>query len=108
MVVKFTNEQIRVTLNWIAKCARTDFNSGCSIVRPTMMQHPEFPEFLFLKYTKLQQEDGDITRTVHYTLVDPDGEMTSMSDKWDDKMVRMGVIADLLEFRLNNGKIEFV
>ena len=73
-----------------------------------MMQHPEFPEFLFLKYTKLQQEDGDITRTVHYTLVDSDGEMMSMTDKWDDKMVRMGVIADLLEFRLNNGKIEFV
>jgi|TARA_R110000751_G_scaffold267222_1_gene366185 hypothetical protein len=109
MNIDFSKEQIHAALQWIANCATSKWQDGCVIKDPQMMHHHEFPEFLFLKFTKLQStEDSGIIRTTNYTIVDRDGNTQSMSDKWGDRMVRMGIIADLMAFRLKNGKIELV
>jgi len=54
-----------------------------------------------LKYTKLKQDSGDnFSRTTNYTLVDKDGSSQSMSEVWSEKLVRMGIIADLMAFKM--------
>ena len=108
MQVQFSKDQIKAALTWIAECANPNWNEGCIIKNPTMMQHPEFPEYLFLNYTAIKNtEDSGLHRSTNYTVISKDGTKQSMSDLWDKRDTRMGIIADLMAFRLENGKIVF-
>ena len=108
MKVEFTKEQIQAALNWIVECANPDWENGCVIKNPQMMQHHEFPEYLFLKYTMLKNtEASGLRRSTHYTVVDANGEKHGIKDLWDEKLVRLGIIGDLMAFRMENGKIVF-